>query len=54
MDLREVKRLQRDKSVFNGIVQVPIFALAAGGMSLPWVRMILRIAVTVFQRKPPS
>ena len=54
MDLAKIERLQRDQTVLDGIVQIAIFALTPGGMSLTRMRMIFRIAIAVFQREPPS
>jgi hypothetical protein len=58
IDLAEIERLERNQAVLDGIVQVPIFALTAGRVSLMrmvLLRMILWIAlVSVFQPEPPN
>jgi hypothetical protein len=35
MDLPQIKRLERNQAVFDGIVQITVFAFTAGGVTLP-------------------
>ena len=43
MDLAQVEGLERNQAVFDGIVQMAVFALTAWRISLPLARMILRV-----------
>ena len=55
VDLGEIERLQRNQAVFDGIVQMTVFALTAWRISLPVLRMVLRVAViVVLHCEPPS
>ena len=56
MHFAKIEGFERDQTVFDGIVQMTVFALATCGVSLSMPRMrILRTAmIAVVQREPPS
>jgi hypothetical protein len=54
MNLAEIERFEGDQPVFDGIMQMAVFALAAGRVSRRLMGMVFRVAISWFQREPPS